>query len=205
MATLFVGDVHACADELRDLMALARPDRVILVGDVFNKGPDPDGTWALVREHRADAVLGNHDRKVLRLADERGDRRAPDAALAWLRTLPLSIEGDGWLVVHAGIDPLRGLTHTTEDQLLTLRRWPDDGHADHPFWWQLYAGERLVIYGHDAVRGLQDHRPRTLGLDSGCVYGRRLSGYLLEDDALVSVPARAVYRPIEPSPFGGAP
>ena len=48
MATLFVGDVHACADELRDLLALAKPDRLILVGDMFNKGPDPDGTWKLV-------------------------------------------------------------------------------------------------------------------------------------------------------------
>ena len=202
MATLFVGDVHACADELRDLLAMAHPDRVIFVGDMFNKGPDPDGTWKLIQEHRAEAVLGNHDRKVVSLASGKKKWRAPEAAIAWLRGLPLSIEGDGWLVVHAGIDPLRGLAHTNEDQLLTMRRWPDDDRADNPFWWELYTGDRLVIYGHDAVRGLQDHRPKTLGLDSGCVYGRRLSGYLLEDDAIVSVPARAVYKEIGPSPFG---
>jgi len=202
MATLFVGDVHACADELRDLLALARPDRLIFVGDMFNKGPDPDGTWKLIEEHGAEAVLGNHDRKVVSLAAEKKKWKAPERAIAWLRTLPLSIEGDGWLVVHGGIDPVRGLAHTSDDQLLTMRRWPDDDRADNPFWWELYTGDRLVIYGHDAVRGLQDHRPHTLGLDSGCVYGRRLSGYLLEDDAILSVPARAIYKEIGPSPFG---
>ena len=51
-----------------------------------------------------------------------------------------------------------------------------------------------MIYGHDAVRGLQDHRPRTLGLDTGCVYGGVLTGYLLEDDRIVSVPAMSRYR-----------
>ena len=36
----------------------------------------------------------------------------------------------------------------------------------------------MVIYGHDARRGPQDHRPYTLGLDTGCVYGGQLTGYV---------------------------
>jgi predicted phosphodiesterase len=199
MSTLFVGDVHACADELRQLLDEGQAERVILVGDVFNKGPDPEGTWDLVRACKAEAVLGNHDQKVLDLATAGKDRRAPDEALAWLRTLPLSLQGTtdqgrDWLAVHGGVHPYDGLAGTTRKQLLTLRRWPDDEDPDHPFWWELYAGERLVVYGHDAVRGLQDHRPETLGLDTGCVYGRRLTGYLLEEDRLLSVPARRPYR-----------
>jgi diadenosine tetraphosphatase ApaH/serine/threonine PP2A family protein phosphatase len=54
----------------------------------------------------------------------------------------------------------------------------------------------LVVYGHDAVRGLVDHRPRTLGIDTGCVYGRQLTGYLLEADQLISADAQRVYRPV---------
>ena len=77
---------------------------------------------------------------------------------------------------------------------MRLRRWPDDDNLDNPFWWECYTGDKLVIYGHDAVRGLQDHRPRTLGLDTGCVYGGVLTGYLLEDDRIVSVPAMSRYR-----------
>ena len=188
--TLIIGDVHSCAAELRHLLQQTQPTRVILVGDVFNKGPDPDGTWDLIQEWGAESVLGNHDLRVRKLA-KRGELRAPEAAIAWLKTLPLTIEGDGWVVVHGGLNPEGEMTR---DQAVRLRRWPDDDNLDNPFWWECYTGDKLVIYGHDAVRGLQDHRPRTLGLDTGCVYGGVLTGYLLEDDRIVSVPAMSRYR-----------
>ena len=76
-----------------------------------------------------------------------------------------------------------------------MRRFPmDEPEAD--FWWRQYEGPPLVLYGHDAVRGLQDHRPHSLGLDTGCVYGGQLTGYLLEADRILSVPALAAYRPV---------
>jgi serine/threonine protein phosphatase 1 len=191
--TLIVGDVHSCAAELRILLERVKPTRVILVGDVFNKGPDPAGVWELVCAWNVEAVLGNHDLRVIALA-EKGDVRAPSAAIAWLKTLPTFIEGDGWIVVHGGLNPSGN--PTTKAQAVSLRRWPDDTDANHPFWWELYTGERLVVYGHDAVRGLVDHRPRTLGIDTGCVYGRQLTGYLLEADQLISADAQRVYRPV---------
>jgi hypothetical protein len=50
-----------------------------------------------------------------------------------------------------------------------------------------------VLHGHDARRGLIDRRPWTLGLDTGCVYGGALTGYLLEEDRLLQVPARRMH------------
>ena len=38
------------------------------------------------------------------------------------------------------------------------------------------------------MRGLQVGKT-TIGLDSGCVYGGELSGYLLEEERVVQVPA----------------
>jgi metallophosphoesterase superfamily enzyme len=38
---LFVGDVHGCAYELKKLLKKVQPTRVILLGDLFSKGPDP--------------------------------------------------------------------------------------------------------------------------------------------------------------------
>ena len=181
--TLFVGDVHSCSRELGQLLDEVQPKRAILVGDMFNKGPDPEGTWQLIQEWEAEGVLGNHDLKVIQKA-ERKDFRAPIEAIDWLRSLPLILEGDTWIAVHAGLNP-EG--ETTKDQAVRLRRWPNDDDLSHPFWWECYSGNRLVIYGHDALRGLQDHRPKTLGLDTGCVYGGHLSGYLLEEDRIVSV------------------
>lgn len=192
--TLFIGDVHACADELEALLGQAAADRVILLGDVFNKGPKPDETWALVQSVGAESVLGNHDLRVIERADA-GEQLAPPEAVAWLRSLPLFIQGPGWIAVHGGIDPLGGVDQTSAAQAVNMRRWPQaDPEAD--FWWRQYQGQELVLYGHDAVRGLQDHRPRTLGLDTGCVYGGRLTGYLLEADTLISVPAREAHQPI---------
>jgi hypothetical protein len=49
-----------------------------------------------------------------------------------------------------------------------------------------------VVFGHDAVRGLQT-REHAIGLDTGCVYGGWLTGVWLPDRDLVSVPARSTY------------
>lgn len=196
--TLFVGDVHGCAEELAALLERAAPTRVVLVGDLFTKGPDPRGVWALVQRYGAEAVLGNHDDWVL----ERWPpgERLPVEAHEWLAARPLWLRGEGWLCVHAGLPPDREPEQTSREQLLTLRRWPEGDEGSRAlFWWEQRRGPPLVIYGHDARRGLQDWRPHTLGLDSGCVYGGFLTGYLLEEDSLYVEPARRVWR----APGGG--
>jgi len=194
---LFVGDVHGCAAELRLLLDQAGASEVVLLGDLFTKGPDPAGVWALVQQTGARGVLGNHDAWVLsRWRKGTLPFALPEAAITWLGTLPLHLQGPGWLAVHAGFDPERGVAATSRHDLLNLRRWPDDADPANPFWWELYEGPGLVVHGHDAVRGLVDRRPRTLGLDTGCVYGGALTGYLLEQDRLLTVPAARAYKPV---------
>lgn len=192
--TLLVGDVHSCAAELAELLDLVGPDRVVLVGDLFNKGPDPEGTWSLAQRWSIEAVRGNHDQKVIDRPIHKGVQKAPPAAVAWLATLPMFLQGDGWLAVHGGLHPTLGPAGTPPAMAMNLRRWPDDTDRGAPFWWELYQGPGLVVYGHDAVRGLVDRRPRTLGLDTGCCYGGRLTGWIAEEDRLVSVPARRAWR-----------
>lgn len=193
MRTLFVGDVHGCAHSLRALLREARPDRLVLLGDLFAKGPDPLGVWRIIDERRAEAVLGNHDAKMLRLWGSPGDtphhaacRALPDEARAWVRRLPLFLYGPGWTAVHAGLHPEHGVEGTPRRVATVVRRWPDDHDPELPFWWQLWRGPSRVFYGHDAVRGLQVHR-HTVGLDSGAVYGAQLSGYLLEEERVIQV------------------
>jgi predicted phosphodiesterase len=212
MRTLIVGDIHGCAGELAALIRDAAADRVVLVGDLYTKGPDPVGVWQLIQEHRAEAVLGNHD---LRLRDVISGARPRDtegracvAALdatgsAWrehLAALPLFLEGvAGFTVVHAGLHPSGDLSRTSESMAVSMRRFPGTSEED-PWWVSAYRGARPVVYGHDARRGLvrveRSGRPWVIGLDSGCVYGGRLTGWIPEEDRLLQVAARKVWRPI---------
>jgi hypothetical protein len=211
LVTLVVGDVHGCRRELEELLDRVGPDRVIAVGDMFTKGPEPGGIWDVIRRSGIEAVLGNHDDRLLESVDgdrpdDRGARRCiaalddadPDRRwLGWLRDLPLVLEVAGWTVVHAGIHPTGSLELTTRKMALYWRRWPDDAPGA-PLWHQVYTGDRRVIFGHDAMRGLirveRAGEPLLIGLDTGCVYGGQLSGYVVETDRIVQVQAKQVYK-----------
>ena len=206
-----MGDIHGCADELARLVEKAQADVHISVGDLFTKGPDPVGVWRLVLAHGFLAVLGNHDDRLLaalagRRPDDRGARKCIDKLdatgsgwQAWVRALPLWREVEGFTVVHASLHPSGDLHQTTRADALVRRRIPDT--PDGAPWTEVYAGSRRVIYGHDAVRGLyrreRDGSPWLIGLDSGCVYGRALTGYVIEEDRLISVPAARVYKSLD--------
>ena len=123
MATYAVGDLQGCLEPLRELLARARfdpaRDRLWLVGDLVNRGPDSLATLRFVRDlgDAAITVLGNHDLHLLALvlgghAPRRKDTldavlAAPDLdeLIEWLRTRRL-VHHDPELaavLVHAGM------------------------------------------------------------------------------------------------------
>jgi bis(5'-nucleosyl)-tetraphosphatase (symmetrical) len=53
-------------------------------------------------------------------------------------------------------------------------------------WDRFYEGEALIVHGHWAHRRYYRGK-RTLGLDSGCVYGGKLTAWCLEEDRIVQV------------------
>ena len=90
-------------------------------------------------------VLGNHDDRLLRqlrvhraggvVRFRRPDHRRThealrpvlDELLPWLERTPLSIEAGGFVLVHAGIHPRRGLGGTSREEFLAIRTWPPPG------------------------------------------------------------------------------
>lgn len=215
MSTIFIGDVHGCSTELSALLQTVeyrpRKDRLLLTGDAFARGPDPGGVWKLIREHGAEMVLGNHDAGLLehlqqwrtghppefRHPDHQRvfDALAPEAArlLQWLEQLPLCIQEERFVLVHAGVNPVRGLKGTSRDEFLAIRLWPPARGTAGPRWHEQYQPtDRLLVFGHDAPAGLvvrrdRQGRPFLIGLDTGCVYGNQLSAYVLEDDRIQQV------------------
>jgi hypothetical protein len=219
MRTVIVGDVHGCLDELLALVERCGepgPTRYVLVGDLVAKGPDSQGVVAWAREAKVEAVLGNHDAAVLR-AWKPGDEPPARphhvavaasmgrAELEWLEALPLTLGVDGTargshLVVHGGLVPGVALVAQERKFLLNLRSITDDGEPTKRIegspWGALWKGPPHVVFGHDAVRGLQRHRFAT-GLDTGCVYGGALTALVLPKGEILSVPARRAYAPIK--------
>ena len=122
-------------------------------GDLFTKGPDPKGVWDLIQKHVMKAVLGNYDVALLS-----NKKILPKSAYKYIENLPLSIELKSCIIVHAGINP-NG--KQPNNRLATIRRIPDDKEINNPFWWEVITTKKLIVYGHDAKRGLQDHRPHT--------------------------------------------
>jgi len=211
--TVIVGDVHGCAGELAELLEKVQftkgTDRLVMVGDVVVRGPDPHGTLALIKRMGGRAVRGNHEEKLLgwRLRHkpigpdhERTARVLSDAEWRMLEGMPLWLDlpEHGARVVHAGVIPGLPVEKAPADALLRMRtvdakgRWSDDADGG-PVWGTQYAGPPHVVFGHYARPEPQLHAWAT-GLDTGCVYGGKLTAMVL--DAKERIPRGAAVRPL---------
>jgi serine/threonine protein phosphatase 1 len=205
--TVVVGDIHGCYEELLDLMdrvGLAAGDHVISVGDLVTKGP---GNAAVIDFFRAEknrrAIIGNHERVLLqkylgidvKLESHHAQAIADFGArlgeyMKWVAALPPYIDLGDYLVVHAGLRPGRSLVEQEITDLTEIRQIVIED-KETP-WFDVYDGDQTVIFGH-WVFNEPVVRENAIGIDTGCVYGGRLTACVLPERHLVSVPARRAY------------
>ncbi len=173
MSLYMIGDVQGCdaaLGSLLDKIAFSPSrDRLVLLGDLVNRGPASLGVLRrlVALGHAASCLLGNHDLHLLAVDQgvrkpHRGDTvtdilQAPDrtALMDWLRWRPLALREEGVLMVHAGVLP-----QWSADQALALAgevevvlRGPDWGgfmhqmYGNQPDQWQdeLKGAERLRV------------------------------------------------------------
>ncbi len=208
--TIVVGDIHGCYDELTsllELVSLQADDRVVAVGDLITKGPKSREVLELFRtDNRFQSVLGNHDLALLKYwRGETSSLKSSQIITAtqlesdsqlyveFLGSLPLIIDLDSHLVVHAGLRPGVSLEEQSAEDLTEIRTLGEDRTSREGIaWYEVYDSPQTVLFGHwptrEPIRAAQ-----AIGLDTGCVYGNRLTGYIIEDDQLVSVPALQTY------------
>jgi bis(5'-nucleosyl)-tetraphosphatase (symmetrical) len=172
MSHYVVGDIQGCHDEFRQLLDLIgftpAHDRLWLVGDLVNRGPDSLGVLRTVKALGAAAVtvLGNHDLHLLIVAaghrkphrrDTLGrilDAADRDELLTWLRTRPLVVRDGDLLLVHAGLLP----SWTASTAIMLSREveavLASDAHED--FLLHLYGDFPArwddALTGHDRLR-----------------------------------------------------
>jgi protein phosphatase len=187
----------------------------------------------MVEHGSALAVPGNHDMKLVRalrgrdvqithgldhslaeldaLPDE-AKQRARDEVVRFLDGLVSHyVFDDGKLVVaHAGMKEemqgrgsgkvrdfaLYGETTGETDEFGLPVRWN---------WAAEYRGQAIVVYGHTPVPE-PEWLNRTINIDTGCVFGGRLTALRYAAQELVSVASRAVYsEPVVSESTGAAP
>jgi serine/threonine protein phosphatase 1 len=195
--TFVIGDIHGCAATLRRLIGeKLRPlpgDRILLLGDLIDRGPDSKGVLDFILELResglsVDSIRGNHEEMFLQAGEDHyyrelwyangglatlasfqadGPGDIPHRYRAFLEALPLYIQLDNFVIVHAGLnfdlpDPMAD----TEAMLWTRSSFVDRGRI----------GGRRLICGHTPVMvnrleaSLNDSK---IMLDNGCIFNDR--------------------------------
>ena len=167
MALYLIGDVQGCdtaLGRLLDEIAFSPSrDRLVLLGDLVNRGPE---SLAVLRRvtalgDAAACLLGNHDLHLLVVSqgvrrphrtDTLGDiLTAPDrdALLDWLRHRPMALHERGVLMVHAGVLPQWSAARTMQlaAEVETVLRGADW----HVFMHQMYGNQ--PDEWHDGLQG----------------------------------------------------
>ena len=193
---------------------------LVLLGDLVDRGPRvPDvlrATMAMVADGRALAVIGNHDDKLLRWLRGRNVQvrhgleqsidqlvREPDgfrnSVREFLASLPSHhlLDGGRLVVAHAGLPAtMHGRTdRTVRDFAMygaTTGRLDEHGMPERLDWTERYRGTATVVYGHTPVAE-PEWRGRTIDVDTGCVFGNRLTALRYPELEIVSVPAERTY------------
>ncbi len=202
--------------------------KAVFLGDLVDRGPDTPGVLRLVMgmvaAGTALCVPGNHEVKLLKalrgknvqrshgldasmeqLDRETDDFRAQTETFIDGLISHYVLDGGRLVVAHAGLIEryhgrasgrvrefcLYGQTTGETDEYGLPVRYP---------WAQEYRGRAVVLYGHTPVPEAE-WLNNTMCLDTGCVFGGRLTALNYPERTLVSVPAARVYHaPAKPFP-----
>lgn len=229
MKTIIYGDLHGCIDEfiqLREKINPQKEDQEICVGDIITKGPASIQILRYLHKHNILSILGNHEEKILRyLKHEKQSKSNPVkldqdeksivknlniSDVQYLESLPLFYHFKNLLIIHAGVQNsmnLNNLNKREQQKVIRLRYIDTNGHFveygketnESIFWSDIYNGTQgFVVYGHQPFREPKINK-YSLGIDTGCVYGNRLSAAVFDlnkDNVsyqVINVPAKRVY------------
>jgi polynucleotide kinase-phosphatase len=197
--------------------------KAVFLGDLVDRGPMAPEVVELVRTMvtagHALCVPGNHDVKFVRAARGRkvqlthGLARTMEqyalretvyrgelaAAAEFLdRLVSHYVLDEGRLVVaHAGLtEPLQGRSSGTVREFClygdVTGETDEEGYPVRRDWAVNYRGPAKVVYGHIVVPRAEWVN-NTINIDTGCVFGGRLTALRYPEMELVSVPAHRVY------------
>jgi protein phosphatase len=208
--------------------ALVPPDgrKAIFLGDLVDRGPNSPAVLRLVmqmvEQGHAYCVPGNHDIKLLRKLRGRDvqlthgivetieqlDKEPPDFRNQVAKFLDALVshyvfDGGRLVVAHAGMKEEmqgRGSGKVRDFALFgeTTGEVDEFGLPVRYNWAADYRGASTVVYGHTPIPE-PEWLNRTINIDTGCVFGGKLTALRYPEKELVSIPAaRTYYAPVRP-------
>jgi protein phosphatase len=200
--------------------------KLVFLGDLVDRGPNsPDVlrlAMTMVAQGRAFCVPGNHDIKLLRKLRGRDvqlthgiaetlaqlEKETPEFRQRVAKFLDSLVshyvfDGGKLVVAHAGLKEEmqgRGSGKVRDFAMYgeTTGEVDDFGLRERYNWAADYRGSAMVVYGHTPVPE-PELLNRTINVDTGCVFGGKLTALRYPERDLVSVPAaRTYYEPVRP-------
>jgi serine/threonine protein phosphatase 1 len=210
-----VGDIHGCHIEFAEMLEqleLKGGDRLVLLGDLVNRGPDSVKVIDLARAAGSISLLGNHELRLLKFRKTGDDKWLKERDLetfdklrpedwAYMESMPLTYEEAelNTVFVHGGFLPSEPWQRQTAEVVTRIQVVDKDGEPrrradapDAPAWADLWGGPPYVVYGHTP-------RPEvyklkwSIGIDTGCVLGGHLTALVFPEKRLVQVKAHQRY------------
>jgi serine/threonine protein phosphatase 1 len=211
MACFVIGDIHGCLAELSCLvenLPLKCSDRIVFLGDYIDRGPESRGvvsyliTMAKTLDQELVFLKGNHEDMLLAYLGFGGRygemflANGGQSTLASYGIPPMAISQvsamaripadhlefflalknyhvDGsFLCVHAGVHPLKSLAAQSEMDMLWIRNEFISSSHRLPY---------TVVFGHTPQREVLFDLPSKIGIDTGVVYGGKLSCIELDE------------------------
>jgi len=195
--------------------------RAVFVGDFVDRGPDSPGVMAIVMAMAAHgqalAVIGNHDDRFLRrlkghkvmlthgldlTVKQFAAESEEEGVRAFLEGLPsyLWLDAGRLVVAHAGLkaDMLGHNSAAVRSFCLygdTSGKLDAAGLPERFNWAADYGGEPMIVYGHTPVAE-PAWQGNSVCIDTGCVFGGRLTALRWPEKEIVSVPAHEEYAPL---------
>jgi serine/threonine protein phosphatase 1 len=198
-----IGDIHGCPDELGAILDAVKPvrgDTVVCVGDYVDRGPSARDVIEILleRERQGGAefvfLKGNHEDMMsafLGLPGNYGEsflfnggaitlesygvgeRELPEARhhipgphLDFVKRLATSYLRPPYLFVHAGVVPALEIEEQRVEDMLWIRQ---------EFIFSPHKLGSTVVFGHTPMRTVLVDLPYKLGIDTGLVYGGKLT------------------------------
>jgi serine/threonine protein phosphatase 1 len=211
MACFVIGDIHGCLSELSCLvenLPLRPGDRVVFLGDYIDRGPDSKGVvsylmnMAKTSDYDLVFLKGNHEDMLLAylgFAGRYGEMFLANGGHATLASYGMpptamskvsamaripadhvefflnlnnySVQGS-FLCVHAGIHPSKSLEAQSQMDMLWIRNEFISNAHRLPY---------TVVFGHTPQREVLFDLPAKVGIDTGVVYGGKLSCIELDE------------------------